>query len=82
MIEFLRLAFATFVVLLPGALVARGLGQRSVSAALAWAMGAIFLGLLLVGVRLRARLFPAARRQTYVDAARFLASGSAAALLE
>jgi GT2 family glycosyltransferase len=38
--------------------------------------------LLLVGVRLRARLFPAARRQTYVDAARFLASGSAAALLE
>jgi GT2 family glycosyltransferase len=38
--------------------------------------------LLLVGVRLRARLFPPARRQTYVDAARFLSSGSAAALLE
>jgi N-acetylglucosaminyl-diphospho-decaprenol L-rhamnosyltransferase len=38
--------------------------------------------LLLVGVRLRARVFPASRRETYADAARFLASGSASALLE
>jgi GT2 family glycosyltransferase len=38
--------------------------------------------LLLLGVRVRARVFPSSRRQTYVDAARFLASGSAATLLE
>jgi N-acetylglucosaminyl-diphospho-decaprenol L-rhamnosyltransferase len=38
--------------------------------------------LLLLGVRVRARVFPTSRRQTYVDAARFLASGSAATLLE
>ena len=38
--------------------------------------------LLLFGTRLRARFFPSARRQTYVDAARFLSSGSAATLLE
>jgi GT2 family glycosyltransferase len=38
--------------------------------------------LLLVGVRLRARVFPRARRASYAEAARFLASGSAASLIE
>ena len=38
--------------------------------------------LLLVGVRLRSRLFRGERRRTYADAARFLASGSAKSLLE
>jgi N-acetylglucosaminyl-diphospho-decaprenol L-rhamnosyltransferase len=38
--------------------------------------------LLLVGVRLRSRLFRGERRQTYADAARFLASGSASSLIE
>jgi len=38
--------------------------------------------LLLVGVRLRARLFRGERRRAYADAARFLASGSASSLLE
>jgi hypothetical protein len=47
-IEYVRLAFATVVLFLPGGLIARALGQRSVSAALAWAMGTIFAGLLLV----------------------------------
>jgi GT2 family glycosyltransferase len=37
--------------------------------------------LLLLGVRVRARLFPRARREAYVDAERFLASGSASTLL-
>ena len=40
--EYLRLAFATGVVLLPGFLIARALGQRSVSASLAWAFLALF----------------------------------------
>jgi N-acetylglucosaminyl-diphospho-decaprenol L-rhamnosyltransferase len=38
--------------------------------------------LLLFGVRLRARLFRGERRQTYADAARFLASGSASSLVK
>ncbi len=42
MIEYLRLAFGTVVVLLPGAAVARALGQRSVSATLAWAFASLF----------------------------------------
>lgn len=42
MIDYLRLAFATGVVLLPGALVARAVGTRSASAVLAWALAAIF----------------------------------------
>ncbi len=37
--------------------------------------------LLLLGVRLRARLFPRTRREGYADAERFLASGSASTLL-
>jgi GT2 family glycosyltransferase len=38
--------------------------------------------LLLAGVRLRAHLFPRARRGTYVEAERFLASGTARTLLD
>ena len=41
--DYLRLAFATGVVLLPGWLVARAFRQRSVSASLAWAFAALFL---------------------------------------
>lgn len=43
MIEFLRLAFATLLVLLPGRLVARALGQRSTSTTLVWALASLFL---------------------------------------
>jgi hypothetical protein len=42
-IEYLRLAFGTVVVLLPGVAVARALGQRSTSATLAWALACIFV---------------------------------------
>ena len=42
-LEYIRLAFATFLVLLPGKLVARALGRRSVSAALAWSLACIFV---------------------------------------
>ena len=42
MIDYLRLAFATAVVLLPGALVARALGTRSTSATVAWGLAAVF----------------------------------------
>jgi hypothetical protein len=42
-IEYLRLAFATFVVLLPGAVVARAFGHRSTSATLAWGLGCVFV---------------------------------------
>lgn len=38
--------------------------------------------LLLLGVRVRARLFPRGRREAYAEAERFLASGSARKLLE
>jgi hypothetical protein len=41
-VEYLRLAGATALVLLPGALVARALGQRSISALVAWTTAAIF----------------------------------------
>jgi len=41
-IEYLRLAFGTVLVLLPGSLVARALGRRSVSATLAWTLAALF----------------------------------------
>ena len=41
--DYLRLALATGVVLLPGWLTARALGQRGLSAALAWTFGALFL---------------------------------------
>src|SRR5918994_2655819 len=39
---YLKLAFATAVVLSPGWLLARTLGVRSVSASLAWALAAVF----------------------------------------
>jgi hypothetical protein len=42
-IEYIRLAFGTCVVLLPGIAVARALGQRSTSATLAWALACIFV---------------------------------------
>jgi hypothetical protein len=42
-LEYVRLAFATFLVLLPGKLVARALGRRSLSAALAWSLACVFV---------------------------------------
>ena len=46
--EYLRLAVATALVLLPGALVARALGQRSVAAVLAWTLAAVFVAWAVV----------------------------------
>ena len=42
MTDYLRLAFATAVVLLPGWLVARAFGQRSASATVAWGLAVVF----------------------------------------
>jgi hypothetical protein len=42
-IDYLRLAFGTIVVLLPGFAVARALGQRSVSVIFAWALASAFV---------------------------------------
>jgi len=42
-LEYIRLAFATFLVLLPGKLVARALGRRSMSATLAWSLACVFV---------------------------------------
>jgi hypothetical protein len=47
-IDYLRLAFGTIVVLLPGFAVARALGQRSVAAVLAWALAAVFVAWAVV----------------------------------
>jgi hypothetical protein len=47
-IEYIRLAFGTIVVLLPGVAVARTLGQRSVSAVLAWGLACVFIAWALV----------------------------------
>jgi len=47
-IEYVRLAFGTAVVLLPGSLVARALGRRSVSATLAWSLAAVFVAWAVV----------------------------------
>ena len=44
---YLKLAFATAVVLAPGWLLARALGVRSVSATLAWALAVVFAALLV-----------------------------------
>ena len=44
---YLRLAFATAVVLAPGWLLARALGVRSVSATLAWSLVVVFGALAL-----------------------------------
>jgi hypothetical protein len=46
--EYLRLAVATLLVLLPGRLVARALGQRGSSATLAWAAAAVFVAWAVV----------------------------------
>ncbi|HEY8645996.1 MAG TPA: hypothetical protein VIL77_08990 [Gaiellaceae bacterium] len=48
MIDYLRLAFGTIVVLLPGFAVARALGQRSVSAILTWALATAFVAWAVV----------------------------------
>jgi hypothetical protein len=45
---YLRLAGATLVVLLPGALVARALGRPSASGTLVWCLASIFVALLVV----------------------------------
>jgi len=47
-IEYLRLAFGTVVVLLPGAAVARAVGHRSTSATLAWGLGCVFVAWMAV----------------------------------
>ena len=49
-LEYLRLAAATAVVLLPGTLVARAVGQRSAAAAVAWTMAIVFAAWLVVFV--------------------------------
>jgi hypothetical protein len=46
--EYLRLAFATWLVLLPGRLVARTLGQKGTAPALAWSFAALFLAWAVV----------------------------------
>ncbi len=48
MIEYLRLAFGTVVVLAPGAAVARALGRRSAASLLAWATASIFVAWAVV----------------------------------
>lgn len=45
---YVKLAFATGVVLAPGWIVARALGVRSIAATLAWSLVAVFLALLVV----------------------------------
>jgi hypothetical protein len=47
---FVRLGLATLVVLLPGWLIARALGLRSMSATLVWSLGALTVALALVFV--------------------------------
>jgi hypothetical protein len=47
-IDYLRLAFGTIVVLLPGFAVARALGQRSMSAIFAWALASAFVAWAVV----------------------------------
>jgi hypothetical protein len=49
-IEYLRLAFATLIVLLPGRLVARALGQRSTVTSLVWAFACLFVAWAVVFV--------------------------------
>ena len=48
MIDYLRLVFATGLVLLPGAAIARALGRRSVSAVLAWTLASLFVAWAVV----------------------------------
>jgi len=49
-LDYLRLFLATGLVLVPGHLVARALGQRSVSATVGWTMAVLFAGWLAVFV--------------------------------
>ena len=56
MILWLRLAFATAVLLLPGVLVARALGRRSASASLAWSV-AVVAGALALTFAVRGSLW-------------------------
>src|SRR2546423_10008470 len=48
MLDYLRLAVGTLLVLAPGRLIARALGQRSSSATLAWAAAAVFVAWAVV----------------------------------
>jgi hypothetical protein len=48
LIEYVRLAVATLLVLAPGWLVARALGQRSTSATVVWAFGCLFVAWAVV----------------------------------
>jgi hypothetical protein len=47
-IDYLRLALATAIVLAPGASIARALGQRTLAATLAWALAALFVAWAVV----------------------------------
>jgi hypothetical protein len=47
-LDYLRLAVATGLVLLPGKLVARALGQRTLASTVAWTMAALFVAWALV----------------------------------
>jgi len=49
-IEYLRLAFGTVVVLAPGAAIAYALGRRSAASLLAWATAAVFVAWAFVFV--------------------------------
>jgi hypothetical protein len=64
MIDYLRLAFGTAVVLLPGMAIARALGRRSVSVVLAWSLAAAFAAWAVVfavhgSIRLAVAVFAA-----------------------
>jgi len=48
MIEYLRLAFGTLAVLLPGMAVARALRTRSVAAMFAWSLACVFVAWAVV----------------------------------
>ena len=48
MIEYIRLAFATMLVFLPGSAVARALGRRSASTVLAWTLASLFVAWAVV----------------------------------
>jgi hypothetical protein len=58
-VDYVRLALATGVVLLPGYLVARAFGQRGLAPALAWCFGALFLAWSAVFVLHRTVVFAA-----------------------
>jgi hypothetical protein len=47
-IDYLRLALGTAIVLAPGAAIARGLGQRTLSSTVAWGLAALFVAWAIV----------------------------------